>query len=71
MFQKAESSSFLKGKNNRDWVANFDWMIKDSNMAKILDGNYDYREKKFEDSLHKAYDEIDKWAGGNYDTAGV
>lgn len=71
MFQKAENSSFLKGKNNRDWIANFDWMIKDSNMAKILDGNYDDREKKFEDSLHKAYNEIDKWAGGNDDTTGI
>lgn len=71
MFQKAECSSFLKGKNNKDWMANFDWMIKDSNMAKILDGNYDDREKKFEDSLHKAYNEIDKWAGGNNDTAGI
>ena len=41
MFEKAEASSFLKGKNDRNWSANFDWMIKDSNMAKILDGNYD------------------------------
>ena len=41
MFEKAESSRFLKGGNNRNWMANFDWMIKDANMAKILDGNYD------------------------------
>lgn len=41
LFEKAEASDFLKGKNNRDWSATFDWMIKDSNMAKILDGNYD------------------------------
>lgn len=39
-FEMAEQSDFLKGKNNRDWQANFDWMIKDANMAKILDGNY-------------------------------
>lgn len=39
-FAMAEQSDFLKGKNNRDWQANFDWMIKDANMAKILDGNY-------------------------------
>ena len=44
MFQKAEASSFLKGKNNRNWSANFDWMIKDANMAKIIDGNYDDRD---------------------------
>lgn len=41
MFTKAEASSFLKGKNKRDWQANFDWMLKDGNFAKILDGNYD------------------------------
>lgn len=45
-FKKAESSSFLKGKNERNWSANFDWMIKDANMAKILDGNYDNRQAK-------------------------
>ncbi len=41
LFQKAEESDFLKGKNNRNWCANFDWLIKDANMAKVLDGNYD------------------------------
>ena len=42
-FNKAESSDFLKGSNNRNWSANFDWLIKDANMAKVLDGNYDNR----------------------------
>lgn len=41
LFRKAESSSFLKGANNHNWKATFDWLIKDSNMAKVLDGNYD------------------------------
>lgn len=41
MFTKAESSAFLKGKNKRDWQANFDWMLKDANFTKILEGNYD------------------------------
>ena len=40
-FEKAEASSFLKGQNNRNWMASFDWLLKDSNMAKVLDGNYD------------------------------
>jgi predicted phage replisome organizer len=39
-FENAEASSFLKGGNNRNWTATFDWLIKDSNMAKVLDGNY-------------------------------
>lgn len=41
LFEKAEASSFLKGKNSSNWSATFDWLIKDSNMAKVLDGNYD------------------------------
>ena len=41
LFEKAEASSFLKGSNDRNWSANFDWLIKDANMAKVIDGNYD------------------------------
>ena len=41
LFEKAEASSFLKGGNDRNWTANFDWLMKDSNFAKVLDGNYD------------------------------
>lgn len=40
LFELAESSPFLKGKNNRNWSATFDWLIADANMAKVLDGNY-------------------------------
>ena len=43
VFVKAEASDFLKGKNNRNWSANFDWLIADGNFAKVLDGNYDNR----------------------------
>lgn len=43
LFEKAEMSDFLKGRNNKDWRATFDWLIKDGNMAKVLDGNYDNR----------------------------
>lgn len=45
-FEKAESSDFLKGKNDRNWTASFDWLIKDSNMAKVLDGNYDNKPRQ-------------------------
>ncbi len=40
LFELAEQNGFLKGGNERNWSANFDWLIKDSNMAKVLDGNY-------------------------------
>ena len=43
LFEMAEGSRFLKGGNDRNWSANFDWLIKDSNMAKVLEGNYEDR----------------------------
>lgn len=46
LFEKAQASDFLKGKNGNDWSATFDWLIKDANMAKVLDGNYDNKPKK-------------------------
>ena len=45
LFVKAEESSFLKGKSNSDWSATFDWLIKDKNMEKVLEGNYDNKEQ--------------------------
>jgi uncharacterized phage protein (TIGR02220 family) len=53
VFTKAENSSFLKGNNNRKWSATFDWLIKDSNFAKVLDGNYD--DKKTETATDNPY----------------
>ena len=31
---------FLLGQNERGWVITFDWLIKPSNFAKVLEGNY-------------------------------
>ncbi len=62
MFQKAEASSFLKGKNDRNWSATFDWMIKDANFAKILDGNYDNKGNKVANQLEQSYEDIANWA---------
>lgn len=53
LFEKAEASDFLKGSNDRDWSANFDWLIKDANMAKVIDGNYDNKDKPLAGSSKK------------------
>ena len=50
LFEKAEASDFLKGRNKRDWTATFDWLICDSNMAKVLEGNYDNRKEVQQDA---------------------
>lgn len=43
LFRVAESSPFLKGQNDRGWQADFDWMMKESNFLKILEGKYNGR----------------------------
>ena len=70
LFEKAEASNFLKGGNDRNWSANFDWLIKDSNMAKVLDGNYDNRksggmtkpQNKVAQELDDFYNMAAQWA---------
>jgi hypothetical protein len=39
-FERVKSSSFLTGKKT-DWSADFDWLIRPTNMAKVLEGKYD------------------------------
>ena len=34
------------GKNKNNWNANFDWILNENNMVKILEGNYDNQKKK-------------------------
>lgn len=43
LFTIAESTPFLKGENDRNWSADFDWMMKPTNFSKILEHKYDDR----------------------------
>jgi len=45
-FKRAEDSDFLKGKNDRNWKATFDWLMNAANMDKVREGNYDGGGKK-------------------------
>ena len=56
VFEKAEASDFLKGSNIRNWQANFDWLIKDSNFAKVKDGNYDNKKSVKKDNDFGTFD---------------
>ena len=69
LFEKAEASTFLKGGNDRNWSADFDWLIKDSSMAKVLEGKYDNRSggrnqapNKTVQQLDDFYDMAARWA---------
>lgn len=68
LFQAAEASRFLKGGNNRNWQANFDWLIKDSNMAKVLDGNYSDKNAEQEKSGIEYFDFLEE---RNNDKGGI
>lgn len=41
LFRKAEASAFMRGDNDKGWTADFDWIIRPTNMAKVLEGKYD------------------------------
>ncbi len=42
LFRQVEKSDFLTNrKGHKEWRANFDWIINQNNMVKILEGNYD------------------------------
>lgn len=44
--RKAAKSDFLNGRNGRGWTADFAWMMRPNNFAKILEGNYDNDRQK-------------------------
>lgn len=46
-FELAEASDFLKGSNNSNWSADFDWLMKDGNIAKVLDGKYQNKTQNY------------------------
>lgn len=41
LFKKAEASDFLSGRNGQWTGCSFDWLMNESNMLKVLEGNYD------------------------------
>ena len=38
---KSATSDFLNGKNDRGWLATFDWLMRPNNFVKVLEGNFD------------------------------
>jgi predicted phage replisome organizer len=60
-FVNAEESDFLKGDNPRNWTADFDWIMKDANIAKVLDGNYKNRGGNPQNQQSSVNNYIDMW----------
>lgn len=40
VFNNVANSSFLLGRNDKNWICDFDWIFKPANFIKILEGNY-------------------------------
>lgn len=53
LFTKAESSDFLKGKTTK-WKADFDWLINQANMIKVLEDKYKNEGDKINDGVKKS-----------------
>lgn len=58
MIRKASKSSFLKGDGNKGFVAKFDWMIRPTNFQKIIEGNYDNRDKGYGNGAEASDEEL-------------
>ena len=43
LFNKAQASDFLTGRDGKWTNCNFDWLMHEHNMLKVLEGNYDTR----------------------------
>jgi hypothetical protein len=45
VFRKAESSDFLSGRSGKWTGCNIDWLLNENNFVKVLEGNYDNKNK--------------------------
>ena len=56
VFENVQKSDHLSGRRpNSDWKASFDWIFKPENFIKILEGNYQNREKIAEPPKEQTY----------------
>ena len=62
IFKTVQKSRFLTGENDREWKADFDWIIKPANIVKIHEGRYNDRGKP----KISGYEAIKALAGGAY-----
>ena len=57
-FRIAGDSEFLRGKNPKNWIPTFDWMINPDNITKVINGNYSklYGEAPIDDGLETSFE---------------
>jgi len=62
-FILVNNSEFLTGKNNQGWKADFNWLINENNMIKVLEDNYQNKQKQIikQNSFTSYDDEYDMY----------
>lgn len=67
LFTKAEQSDFLTGRSGKWNGCNFDWLLNEKNMVKVLEGTYDNKKQ-----MPKAFASLKDWADeeDEYDAPG-
>lgn len=55
VFKKAQESSFLNGSTDKWSGATFDWLVKEDNVVKVLEGKYDDKNVKRKNRPHQSY----------------
>ena len=68
IFKKVEDSSFLNGSSGKWSGATFDWLLKESNLIKVIEGNYDDKGKynNFHGTPSYDIDEYEKLGVSHY-----
>lgn len=46
MIQRADKSDFLHGMNDRQWKADFDWLMNPNNYVKVIEGKFDNKKTR-------------------------
>ena len=39
-FHRVQRSAFCTGQGQRGWIADFDWLLTENNLVKVLEGKY-------------------------------
>lgn len=58
-FRRAQASSFCTGQNDRHWKADFDWLLNENNLVKVLEGKYPADAKP--DKPPRRREEVEVW----------
>lgn len=57
--ERLRASRFCRGQGERGWKANFDWLLGEGNLAKVLNGGWGTGTDRFEDQVELEAQAVD------------